>query len=83
MSYKPAVGFSGNGGNWNAETFRAAVQYVARPGSTVPTGKWRAYRVIKVMGCIHKTVKHSVNFVEPAGTQTQTIESSGSEKNVK
>ena len=51
MSYKPALGFSGNGGNRNAETFRAAVQYVARPRSIVPTGKWRACRGIKVMGC--------------------------------
>ena len=38
--------------------------------------EWRAYRRITSIGMIHKTVNHSVNFVNPStGTHTQSIES--------
>ena len=74
-SFKPAIGFMEIVENRNSETLLPIIQSVARPGSIIHTDEWRSYRGIQRMGYAHKTVNHSINFVEPDGTHTQTIES--------
>ena len=48
-----------------------------RPGSIVHSDEWRSYRQIQGQtGLSHRTVNHSINFVEPiTGVHTQNIES--------
>ena len=49
-------------------------QYI-RPGSTIISDQWRAYRGIQVAGFSHQTVNHSRNFVDPDTlANTQTVE---------
>ena len=51
--------------------------HLMRPGSIVHSDEWRSYRQIQGRtGLSHRTVNHSINFVEPiTGVHTQNIES--------
>ena len=62
--------------NRTTQTLLPIIQTYILPGTTVLSDEWRAYRRITSIGMIHKTVNHSVNFVDPSsGTNTQSIES--------
>ena len=62
--------------NRDAATLISITQKVVRPGSIIHSDEWRAYRSIQGYGYAHKTVSHSVNFVDRiTGIHTQTIES--------
>ena len=71
-SYKPAIGYMEIVEQRNAATLLPIIQSVARPGSIIHSDQWRAYRGIQGMGFAHKTVIHSVNFVEPDGTHSNS-----------
>ena len=48
-------------------------QYVL-PGTKIHTDEWRSYARLNASGFIHKTVYHSVNFVDPAsGAYKQSL----------
>ncbi|KAI4293306.1 hypothetical protein PAPHI01_2580 [Pancytospora philotis] len=61
----------------NQETLLTIIADICRPGTTVASDMWRAYRNLsRKLGMQHRTVNHSLNFVNPVdGTHTQTIES--------
>jgi hypothetical protein len=53
------------------------IQHYIRPGTTIFSDLWRAYRRLTLLpqGFRHLTVNHSINFVDPAtGADTQLIE---------
>ena len=77
ISFKPSVGFMEIVENRGAEILLPIIQSVVRPGSIVHSDEWRSYRQIQGRtGLSHRTVNHSINFVEPiTGVHTQNIES--------
>ena len=76
-SFKPSVGFMEIVENRGAEILLPIIQSVVRPGSIVRSDEWRSYRQIQGRtGLSHRTVNHSINFVEPiTGVHNQNIES--------
>ena len=75
-SQSPAVGYMEIVERRDAATLLPIIQQVVRPGSVIHSDEWRAYRNIQGLGYAHRTVNHSVNFVDPSsGVHTQTIES--------
>lgn len=57
------------------DTLLNIIQANVRPGTTIHSDCWRAYRSLPEHGYIHRTVNHSLNFVDPeTGTHTNTIE---------
>ena len=58
-----------------AETLIPIIQKFVRPGSTVFSDQWAAYRQLNQLGYHHATVNHSQNFIDPTtGTCTNAIE---------
>ena len=76
-SFKPSVGFMEIVENRGAEILLPIIQSVVRPGSIVHSDEWRSYRQIQGRtGLSHRTVNHSISFVEPIpGVHAQNIES--------
>jgi transposase-like protein len=60
-----------------AATLLPIIQNVIRPGSIIHSDQWCAYHGIQQqLGLQHRTVNHSLNFVDPGtGVHTQHIES--------
>ena len=72
-STSPATGYLERVDTKDTETLLPNINSVVEPGSVVHTG---TYRGIMRMGLEHRTINHSVNFVEPdSGLHTQHIES--------
>ncbi|XP_035226609.1 uncharacterized protein LOC118198937 [Stegodyphus dumicola] len=58
-----------------AQTLISVIQEWIRPGTTIITDCWRAYRSLDTLGFDHLTVNHSISFVdEITGAHTNTIE---------
>lgn len=59
----------------DASTLIPIIQSHVHPGTTIKTDCWAAYNGLKNLGYDHRTVNHSINFVNPDdGTDTQRIE---------
>jgi transposase-like protein len=76
-SHTPAVTYMQTVEKRDAATLLPIIERIVRLGSTVHSDEWAAYRKIQQKpNLYHKTVNHSINFVDPAtGTYTQNIES--------
>jgi len=59
-----------------ADTLVAIIRDWIEPGTTVITDNWAAYRNLESEGFTHRTVNHSIHFVDPdTGAHTNTMES--------
>lgn len=57
-------------------TLMNCIKAYIRPGTTIMSDQWQAYRDIGSQGYVHQTVNHSYHFVDPdSGAHTQSIES--------
>ncbi len=57
-------------------TLLAEIEKVVVPGTTIHTDEWKGYNGLSNRGYIHKTVNHSLHFVDrTTGVHTQNIES--------
>jgi len=76
-SFKPAKGCMEVVSYRSAETLLEVIKRVCKPGTIIYSDEWAAYRKIQEkLGFEHKTVNHSLNFVDPkTGVHTQNIES--------
>ncbi|KAI4293382.1 hypothetical protein PAPHI01_2656, partial [Pancytospora philotis] len=76
-SRSPCIGYMQIVRPRNEETLLPIIADICRPGTTVASDMWRAYRNLsRKLGLEHRMVNHSLNFVNPEdGTHTQTIES--------
>lgn len=75
-SYSPARVYLEVVQNRSAAVLLPIVQRVCRAGSIIVSDQWRSYNNIDSLGFEHRTVNHSLYFVEPiTNTNTQTIES--------
>ena len=76
-STSPATGFVQIVERRNAATLLPIIHQHIRPGTMVYSDEWRAYNQVgNLPGLEHRTVNHSLFFVDPVtGVHTQTIES--------
>ena len=59
-----------------ADTLVAIIRDWIEPGTTVVSDCWGAYRNLELQGFTHRTVNHSIHFVDPdTGAHMKTIES--------
>ena len=56
------------------ETLLAFIQKWIRPGTTIVSDCWKGYINLEKHGYVHKTVNHSVEFVNDEGFHTNKIE---------
>ncbi|KAI4293323.1 hypothetical protein PAPHI01_2597 [Pancytospora philotis] len=77
MSRSPCIGYMQIVRPRNEETLLPIIAEICRPGTTVASDMWWAYQNLsRKLGLEHRTVNHSLNFVNPVdGTHTQMIES--------
>lgn len=62
--------------NRRAETLMPIIREAIRPGTTIMSDEWCAYRQLQNEGYDHHTVNHTYNFINPEDhAHTQTIES--------
>ena len=59
----------------NAAALTLIIKHFIKPGTTIHSDMWAAYRKLADAGFVHATVNHSVEFKAPDGTHTNTIES--------
>jgi len=76
-SQRPCTGYMKVVENRSEATLLPIINEVCRPGTVVHSDKWAAYRnITRELWLEHRTVNHSLNFVNPVdGTHTQAIES--------
>jgi len=76
-SQRPCTGYMRVVENRSEATLLPIINEVCRPGTVIHSDKWAAYRnITRELGLEHRTVNHSLNFVNPEdGTHTQAIES--------
>ena len=76
-SFKPAKGYMEVVSDRSAETLLEVINRACRPGTIIYSDEWAAYRKIQEkLGLEHKTVNHSLHFVDPnTSVHTQNIES--------
>jgi len=59
-----------------SDTLMSIIRDWIEPGTTVISDSWAAYRNLGQQGYTHRTVNHSIHFVDPTiGAHTNTIES--------
>ena len=59
-----------------SDTLMAIIRDWIEPGTTVISDSWASYRNLDQQGYTHRTVNHSIHFVDPTtGAHTNTIES--------
>ena len=51
--------------NRNRETLQNLIVRHCRPGTIIQSDEWRAYRNLRNIGYVHRTVNHSRHFVNP------------------
>ena len=74
----PALGYMEAVQNRTAATLLPIIQARVRPGTTVHSDEWSAYRQLQGLPNVqqHQTVNHSLHFVDPTtGVHTQNVES--------
>jgi transposase-like protein len=77
-STSPALGIMTLVPQRDAATLLPIIQRHVRPGTTIWSDEWAAYRRVQQLPSVtqHQTVNHSIEFINPAtGVQTQAIES--------
>ena len=77
-SQSPALGYMEIVQDRTAATLLPIIQAHVRPGTTVRSDEWSAYRRIQGLPNVqqHETVNHSLHFVDPTtGVHTQNVES--------
>jgi len=76
-SRRPCAGYMKIVSDRSEATLLPIVERVCRPGTIIHSDQWRGYLNIKRnLSLSHRTVNHSVNFVNPeTGVHTQAIES--------
>ena len=77
-SQSPVLGYMEIVQDRTAATLLPIIQAHVRPGTTVRSDEWSAYRRIQGLPNVqqHETVNHSLHFVDPTtGVHTQNVES--------
>ena len=78
VTQQPALGYMEIVPRRDAATLLPIISQHVLPGTIVHSDEWRAYNRINTLPLVaaHRTVNHSVNFVDPGtGVHTQRIES--------
>ena len=76
-SHKPTITYLEIIEKRDAATLQPIIRKAVQPGTIIHSDQWRAYHSIQSeLNLQHRTVNHSVNFIDPdTGVHTQTIES--------
>ena len=81
-SIRPAVGYMEIVERRDTDTVIPIIMAVVEPGSVVRSDDRRACNSMSQAGLSHRTVNHTVNFVEPStGVHTHHAESLWNQKN--